>query len=822
MKSTSISVIALIGSAIALLVILVNAVPKSGKPFPIKPADEVSSIGVCPPFYLLTQGGDTINPHTGLNANQPYSPKKTCGACHDYDLITQGYHFQQGWDEMYSPDNRDERSLWVMSPGNYGGNWCSPAPLYSYLSQKNNTGAAEMDMTSFNFVVSCGVCHPGGASLEYDRDRRRYDEVMRNARYGFTSGGINNYDGDYYQARWGESGVIEADCFICHLPGYDNTERVKQIGLLNFQWAATSAAGMARVEGAVAQNTPVRTVYDPGWFKANGTVEPHIVREPRNEACLFCHAKPGYKKRGANFSPRTDVHLQAGLKCVDCHPAGMQAVSDKIRGKEVHQFGKGDDPGGRVRNDLDNTMRTCTDCHNSGYLGAPVAVHAWLPPLHLEKMACQTCHIPQRTVKSVHYVASDVFNPGAKIPTRGKHLWTFYGPDMNYYNHYGDLEMMGYEDKPTYTFAPEWFRYKDKIYPGNRVHSSWPGIETAGQTGLLQPRMSHVYQMWTRHLADPSVYPQLAEIADDNGDGIPEVNRPEEIDALIAAVTQLVSDFGYAMEGRRVVWVMNNRIYSAGEEFAEIPIESWEASPYGNVHTYNHDIYPAMAALGSTGCIDCHSYESGIFTGAVVKWPFDGEGQVIAQPQYLAMGHSGFRAHTGIWRESYLKPVLYGLILALVVLLVFGAVYSVSRNNTSSLLLRRASIATGILVFVALALISSVKGLGLYMLPSRFALDANHFIIAALIIGLTLLSLVFYRYRYPNSNFLSMWTVRLALVAVATAIVSGLFMLIEFGWFFYTLFDLSLALCLGAVLVLLYRLITSYGVGNNPGFAAGD
>jgi hypothetical protein len=817
MKTAYTSGAVLAGSAALFLLLMVNAVPKADKPFHLKTAAEVSSTGVCPPFYLLTQEGDTINPLTGRNADRPYSPKKTCGACHDYELITQGFHFQQGLDEMYSPENRDERSRWAISPGNYGGNWCSPSPLYNYLSPKTNTGAVEMDMTSFTFVVSCGVCHPGGGPLEYDRERQRYDEVMREGRHGFIAGGTNGYDGDYFQARWGESGVIEADCFICHLPGYDNEERVRQIGKLNFQWAASSGAGLARVEGAVAEGTPVRMAYDPGRFNPNGTIEPHIVREPRNEACLFCHAKPGYKKRGANFSERTDVHLQAGLKCVDCHPAGMQAVDDRIRGKEMHQFGKGDDPGGHVRDDLDNTMRNCADCHSSGYLGAPVAQHAWLPPLHLETMACQTCHIPERTVKSVHHVASDVFNPGAKIPTKGKHLWTFYGPDMNFYNHYGDLEMMGYDDKPTFTFAPEWFRYKDKIYPGNRVHSSWPGIETVGISGLMQPRMSHVYQMWMKHRANPSDYPELADITDDNGDGIEEVNRPEEIDALIAAVTRLLKDIAYPLEGKRVVWVMNNRIYRTGTEFEEIPIETWEASPYGNVHTYNHDVYPAQAALGTTGCTDCHSYESGIFTGAVVKWPFDGEGQVVAQSQYISMGHSAFRAHAGIWRESYLKPVIYGLMLAVVVLLVFGAVYRVAQNEASSEWVRTGILGTGALVLIALIIISLTKGLSLYMLPSRFTLDANHFMISALILGLTLLLLMLFRSRYFNGNYLNLWMVRLALGAAGTAMLSGLFMLIGSGWFFYTLFDLSLVVCLVSVLWLIYKLIMS-----NEGRMAAD
>ena len=35
------------------------------------------------------------NPLT-IDSKAPYSPKKTCGACHDYEQITRGYHFQQG------------------------------------------------------------------------------------------------------------------------------------------------------------------------------------------------------------------------------------------------------------------------------------------------------------------------------------------------------------------------------------------------------------------------------------------------------------------------------------------------------------------------------------------------------------------------------------------------------------------------------------------------------------------------------------------------------------------------------------------------------
>jgi hypothetical protein len=85
-------------------------------------------------------------------------------------------------------------------------------------------------------------------------------------------------------------------------------------------------------------------------------------------------------------------------------------------------------------------------------------------------------------------------------------------------------------------------RYKGKIYPVNRVHSAWPGIQVEGETALMQPKMGDIYKMWTVHKADATKYPSLPKIADDNGDGVPEVNRPQEIDALIQAVTQVLAD----------------------------------------------------------------------------------------------------------------------------------------------------------------------------------------------------------------------------------------------------------------------------------------
>lgn len=602
------------------------------------------AVGVCPPFPLRDEAGRVIDPAKGLNAQAPYSPKQTCGAegCHDYGTITEGYHFTQGHGEDVPPEMA-ERYAWVTAPGNYGGNWCSPAPLYRQLAHKHNTDARTIDMTSFEFVSgSCGSCHPGGGPLEYDRDGRRYDTRMRDPASGLVPGGDNRLDGDYFKARWSETGVVEADCLLCHMPEYDYKKRNAELGSLNFRWAATSGAGFGSVTGSVlAGETPVVS-YDRSRFDADGNVLVHIVPEPRNGTCLHCHAKPGWKKRGADFSARNDVHLAAGMRCVDCHESGSRASDARIRGAEVHQIGKGDDPSGWVRNDLDNTVRSCENCHLEGGHDAPRASHAWLPPLHMETIACQTCHIPSRSVKSALVQASDVYNPAPRITPPGKHIWTFYDQDMAFWNHYGDLDLFTNQDKPTDVTRPTLFRYGGRIYPGNRVHSAFVGYEEQGRAGLNQLFMKDFYQMWVLHRADPEgAYPELATITDDNRDGVVEVNRPGEIDALLGATRAYLAATGFPLDGRRLVWVADSRAYYSAEDSRELPREQWEATAYASVYKFSHDVAPAKAAIGSGGCSDCHASGSPFFFGAVLDRPFGEDGRPVWTSQSRVLGYDG-------------------------------------------------------------------------------------------------------------------------------------------------------------------------------------
>jgi hypothetical protein len=755
-------------------------------------------MGVCPPFQLRDEQGGIINPAMGVNASTPYSPKQTCGAkgCHDYGKITEGYHFTQGKGEAM-PSEFAARYQWATAPGNYGGNWCSPAPLYRQLASKRNTSARMIDMTSFDFVTAtCGNCHPGGGPLEFDRDGKRYDLRMSDPQSGLKPGADNGLDGDYYKARWADTGVIEADCLLCHMPEYDYAARNAQLANLNFRWAATEGARLGKVVGTVGAGDKPRIEYNKDLFDANGNVKLHMARTPRNETCLNCHWKPGWKKRGAAFTAHTDVHLAKGLKCVDCHTAGSGGADPRIRGREVHQFGKGDDPSGWVRNDLDNTVRSCESCHTDGTMGAPVAKHAWLPPLHLEKIACATCHIPRRYTKAALVQASDVLNPAPRITPPAKEIWTFYDQDMQFWNHYGELDLFTVKDQPSDEFRPTLARYKGKLYPVNRVHSAWVGFEEDGKQGLNQLFMRDFFSMWMQHKQDASKFRQLDAIKDDNGDGMIEVNRPEEIDALLAATREYLTATGFPLNGRRLVYVSDSRKYSSGARYDELPREPYEATAYASVYKYSHNVLPAKAALGSRGCTDCHSAKSGFFYGAVLEEPFTPAGTSRWVPNYELLGVSSVSVWASALREQWMKPALYLLLVVLAFAIAALGIRRVLEANTGlrPKVIRWIAAATALAGLGFAAAAPASPGLFEYMAGSRFSLDANHFGVALA----TLAAALWLAVTSSRFQTASVAPVRLVYAFAFIAAIAGLFMLARIPGFdavsriAYSIFDLAL------------------------------
>jgi hypothetical protein len=348
--------------------------------------------------WLKNEQGDRIIPRE--NGADPYSPRKTCGGCHNYELITSGYHFQQGFDQM--SDGYDEKRPWILSPGMFG-KWL-PTAGGGRLAAKNNTDFRQIDLTTYDWIgggkydagnkvaaVACGWCHPGGGPLEYGRDARgKADKTCR-----LIAGEKLNketFDGDYSavgtpdkKSHFRESGVVEADCLLCHRRDYCFHERNEQLTRRNYRWAATAGAGLGKVTGSIfnyprpgagpgeaggkegSWNFSKRPVTAYDWanqslFAADGRMKGELIKKTvAAKNCLQCHGEGEAKNTGGLHDPAHDVHVRSGFVCTDCHGLIGSTARERLR----HQLAKGNSPLDTVRDDLDHVgMKTCTGCHH--------------------------------------------------------------------------------------------------------------------------------------------------------------------------------------------------------------------------------------------------------------------------------------------------------------------------------------------------------------------------------------------------------------------------------------------------------------------------
>ncbi len=580
-------------------------------------------------IYLRDENGNIITP----NSTVPYSPRRTCGlsGCHDYEKIVKGYHFTQGWGEKVKAEDKAIYP-WLLSYGNYGGRWCPVGPNFHWLSPLKITSPLEFDLTAFTFAVNCGVCHPGGNTMEHDRQGHRYDVYLKKHPELAT----DSTNGDYYQSKWDKTGVIEADCLMCHLKGYNFKIRWAQIQGLNFKWASTAAAHLGEVIGTVKNGQTPIVRYDPRLFDEKGRVSLNLTRKVDDRICISCHKFSDWKKRGVTWTAEHDIHLRKGLHCVDCHSAGRLTLDPRIRGLERHQFAKGDDPGVWVRNDLDNSI-TCKACHNRGLKRIYMLGHRLILGKCFAKLDCTVCHIPQRYVQAALIQDSTVFNKGTKIP-EPKRVWTYYGEEGKYYNYYKDL-LSYLPNQPAHFWQPELCVYKGKIYPINRTHTMWLGLKTPGKPGIMQISMHKLWEMWQEHYKEGK-YPELNMIKDNNNDGHPEVNTPTEREAILKAVKEFFKDKGIDLEQRQVVLVEDNLVYTDGTHYETLPKTSYESSPYASAFKLSHDVAPKERARGYRSCKECHSPHSEFFYRPVLVKLWDKDGKLVWEPQYKTLGYT--------------------------------------------------------------------------------------------------------------------------------------------------------------------------------------
>ncbi len=596
--------------------------------------------GVHPDIWLKNEQGDRIAPVD--NRTDPYSPRHTCGGCHSYATITQGYHFQQGFDVM--SDHFDAKRPWVLSPGMYG-KWL-PYAAAGLLASKTNSAQRQMDLSAYDWIgggklntakkirsPACGWCHPGGGPLEYGRTPEGQADLSRNLTLAETGKG-NPLDGDFSSrftpdglSHFRASGVVEADCLICHMAGYQMERRSGQLASRNYRWAATAGAGLGRIQGAVFTHTdpaagPDHPRFSSGnwnfalrpkvsyfWndrklFSERGKLRGMIVRKGvGSENCLQCHGEADWKNTGTINTAPHDAHAKAGLACTDCHPLVGKSAQERLR----HQIAKGDYPQTSVRNDLDGMeMQTCIGCHKEGRYrpsrpGVPKSApnpdrtHAARFPggaLHFTRIACNACHSTAQTARGMALLdLSAGREQGFTAEADEAVTWA------------ADYEQARAPWQPWIIHAKTGKGDIEILLPHVPKRLQWFGERSS--TGDVRPIPLH------RVKAAFGALPKRPAIDTVRTDGtkvkIPSVRSDEDILRMIDALTK---------SGFRDVVLLDDRLYemSGGKLIAGKDLIAADSYPVA------HGVVPLerKAVLGQKGqyegCNDCHDKGAPFFT----------------------------------------------------------------------------------------------------------------------------------------------------------------------------------------------------------------
>jgi len=507
---------------------------------------------------LLDERGEKITPSDEML--MPFSTRQTCGFCHDVNRVVGGWHFNAVDADV--PPGRMEQPWILAEPG---------AATQIPLSYRNWPGVyrpEQVGLTAWKFVEMFGRHLPGGGPGEMLEQSDNPDEVMR----AYVSG------------------KLETNCLACHnaYPGQDQAEYAAQIGRQNFRWAAAAACGFASMTGSAGKMPSTYDPYMPAALDDPKLVPPMIRYSksvfddknkvlfdvPRNipkQRCYFCHTNVDIGDvKPEKWLSEEDVHLAAGLTCVDCH---RNSLDHKItRGYEGEPAGP-NVPAGAF---------TCKGCHigdtmarvpTAGRFTAPVPKHLGIPPIHFDKLTCTACH-------SGPWPGSTAI--GLKT-SRAHGLGTH---DSN-----KSLTMLPHLYYPVFAKNES-----GKIAPHKLF---WPAFWGALSGDAVVP-----LDMDTVRPATVNVIGKSATSAGD----WPTLTE-EQIAKILTSLSEKVSAQGKA------VYVAGGKMYSLDEGGKVASTEHDAAKPV--MWPVAHNVRSAAQSLGVRKCEDCHSADSGFFFGNI-------------------------------------------------------------------------------------------------------------------------------------------------------------------------------------------------------------
>jgi hypothetical protein len=489
---------------------------------------------------LRSEEGDKISPDD--EPVLPFSTRQTCSACHSYEIISQGWHFN-AVDVNAVPGRKGQPWIFV-DPTT-----CTQIPL-SYRPWAGVFHPEELGLSSFKFTQLFGRQMPGGGVGEIDSDDP--DDLVRQD----------------------VSGKLEINCLSCHnaAPGQDQAEYASQVERQNFRWAAAAACEFASVKGAAVtqpdtydplMDDAIATTYRENTFDHEKKVAFNITRKVPNERCYFCHSSLDVGEHGSEeWAADEDVHLNAGLTCVDCHRNGLD-----------HNIIRGYEGEGEGSQDSLAASTSCEGCHTEGRLGAPVPQHPGIPPVHFEKITCTACHSGPWPEKGAH-----------RSKTSQAHELGTHGSNKS-------------DDVLPHILYPVFAQQGgDKIAPHKLI---WPAFWATMEDEKVTPV--------DLNLAKKAVGRSLARAKPRSLGDWPTLTEEHITKAL-----QLLKK---TVEGEPV-YICGGKLYGLDEsgELAE-PQEHPAAQPY--LWPIAHNVRPAAQSLGVRYCTDCHATDAPFFFGGV-------------------------------------------------------------------------------------------------------------------------------------------------------------------------------------------------------------
>lgn len=491
---------------------------------------------------LIDEEGDKITPD--VEPLLPFSMRQTCGACHDYNKISHGWHF-----------NAVEPNV---AAGRGGQPWIfvdAATATQFPLSYRTWPGAFRpelLGLTSWKFVQLFGRQMPGGSAGELASDNP--DEVVR----GFISG------------------KLEINCMACHDadPAHNQAEYADQIARQNFRWAAAATCSFASVSG-LARNMPNN--YDPlmpeplndpklippavtyrkSAFDHKNQVFFNIVRKVPTERCYFCHSNYDISKAGlGKWAADEDVHLAAGLTCIDCHRNGLE-----------HNITRGYEGEASVSKNPLAAAMSCESCHNNGLLGASIPKHLGIPPVHFDKLTCTACHSGPRPEQKT-----------LRTKTSRAHGLGTYNVNKS-------------DDVLPHIIYPVFAKQENgKIGPHKLI---WPAFFASLKDQKVTPIPIEVVKPVVSKIIDDKNLPTSGDWPNLTGEQIGKV-----LESLKPA------------EGK-AVYICGGKLYRLDDKGRLVAIEHDAAKPY--LWPIAHDVRPAAQSLGARQCQDCHSTEAPFF-----------------------------------------------------------------------------------------------------------------------------------------------------------------------------------------------------------------